>query len=830
MSLRRLLRLPGGLQLRLILFLLAGVMLVGLGFEVLFFSFTRSRLHQELDFRVRALAANAAERAATPLLVDDREQLEREVRSVATEIDVVGAAIYGLDGRPLAKLTYDPSLNRLTETLDLQHAAARTRIERAAAGGSPLLDVTAPVFRGARATQVPAAEAGEVFGMAETSRTVAPRARIGWVRLLVSMDRTDAAVRSAAQEGLALLAIAIVLGIVGLTWFVRVMVRPLSEASGLAREIASGRLDRRIPVRGRDELGALAESMNSMAGSLLEARERAESEANALRTTTEAVVAIAQGAHGAPDPERVFRLVAAQARRVTGCDGVALAEPGEGPRPTFTRFDPPLPWGSFAAAATPRLTPELPDGAPARFDLRVHTDPTAQELARAGFATALAVPLALDNTATGVLLLASRSPLAFPPAQREVVAALASHLSSSLHAEHLNLQLHDAFGELQRTHDYLVQSEMLRMAGEMASGVAHEFNNVLAAILGRAQLLRLRASAHEVKREELLEALSIIERAALDGRETGRRLRQFGGIAEDVEAQAVDLDRAIQDAVEFTRPRWQNEAQAANRNIELEVAAAPGIWVKARAHEIREVFTNLVLNAVDALPAGGHVRISTQARNGKAVTVVADDGDGMSEEVRHRLFEPFFTTKATQGRGLGLSVVYGILQRCGATIEVASEPGRGTRVTLSFTLVEAPVGVVELPAAPAESSAGLRVMVVDDDAAVREVLRDMVAALGHETTALGNGDAALEAHAPGRFDLILTDLGMPGMNGWKLAELIRARDRDVVITFVTGWGEDVDATAVRKAGVELVIAKPFSIEDVVRATELAAERARKKAA
>jgi CheY-like chemotaxis protein len=121
-------------------------------------------------------------------------------------------------------------------------------------------------------------------------------------------------------------------------------------------------------------------------------------------------------------------------------------------------------------------------------------------------------------------------------------------------------------------------------------------------------------------------------------------------------------------------------------------------------------------------------------------------------------------------------------------------------------------------------------MVVDDDPAVREVLRDMVAALGHETTALGSGDAALEAHAPGRFDLILTDLGMPGMNGWKLAELIRARDPIVVITFVTGWGEDVDATAMRKAGVALVVAKPFSIEDVVRATELAAERVRRKAA
>jgi signal transduction histidine kinase/ActR/RegA family two-component response regulator len=655
------------------------------------------------------------------------------------------------------------------------------------------------------------------------------RQQVGWVRVVMSPERVEQSLWTAAQLGLIVLLIALVLGLLGVSWLGRLVVRPLKEASGLAREIAAGRLNRRLPVRGKDELSQLAEAMNTVAAALLEAHERVETESAALKTASRAVMAIARGTRTGRDPGAMFDVVATELRRVTGCDAAALAVPHEDDRLLqFAYFDPPAPWGGLEqGSALDRdvvLNLRVPDGSGARLALDRDEDTLSHGLAGDGFRSAMLVPLMLDAGPQAVLLLASKQLKAFPPGKADVVAGLATHLSAALHVALLSDQLQGAVAQLQRTHEYLAESEMLRVAGEMATGVAHEFNNLLGSVLGRAQLLTLRINTGKLTQEELISSLRVIERAALDGSEVGRRLRQFGHGSSAAKPEPVDLDGVLLDAIEFTRPRWENEAQVTGRRIEVASESWSGAHVMGQSNELREVFTNLILNAVDALPEGGTIRLSTGLQGDRVVARIQDDGIGMDDETRKRLFEPFFTTKGESGSGLGLSVAYGILKRHGAAIEVQSEPGRGTTIEVVFPRAkEVPrEGVAEV--APALGQRPLRVLVVDDDQAVREVLRDMLVALGHQVMEFGSGEEALRGYQAGLYDLILTDLGMPGVTGWKLAQSVRAVDKAVTISLVTGWGDEVRPETLERAGVDHVVNKPFTLEDVAVVTRMAAER------
>ncbi|HKQ57718.1 MAG TPA: ATP-binding protein, partial [Candidatus Eisenbacteria bacterium] len=418
---------------------------------------------------------------------------------------------------------------------------------------------------------------------------------------------------------------------------------------------------------------------------------------------------------------------------------------------------------------------------------------------------------------------------AFRPAELRVAAGLASHLAAALHASQLRDQLELAISELDRTREQLVRSERLRVAGELAAGIAHEFNNVLAAILGRVQLLRTRATAGTLQTKELTDALGVMELAARDGAETVRRLRRFGSDEGSDTHDSVDLDAIIREAAEFTRPRWRNAGETGDAHIDLRVDSTAGAWVKGAPAHLREVFTNLILNAVDALPRGGHIRIGCLVQDGRVSAYVEDDGMGMGEEARARAFEPFYTTKGMDGTGLGLSMVYGIVKNHEGTIEVESQPGRGTRIAMSFAAAppreEAPPDALA-PAPPA----ALSVMVVDDEPSVRELLIDILGSLGVPAEGRTGGAAALEGFRPSRFDLVLTDLGMPGVDGWQVCQSMRALDQAVTIAFVTGWGEGVDLDRVRRAGAQTVVPKPFSIEDIEAVVRLAADRKLEKAA
>jgi GAF domain-containing protein len=374
-----------------------------------------------------------------------------------------------------------------------------------------------------------------------------------------------------------------------------------------------------------------------------------------------------------------------------------------------------------------------------------------------------------------------------------------------------------AHAELAAAQDQLVRTEKLRAMGEMASGVAHDFNNVLAAVLGRAQLL-----LRQLSDPTLRQWVEVIERSALDGARTVRRLQDFTRTRRDHPAVPVDLNEVVRQTLEATEPTWRQETRS--RGIEIEVStnlAGALPKVSGDPAELREGLTNVILNALDAMPRGGKLTLATSVADGHVEIAVTDTGIGIPRSLRHKIFDPFFTTKGPQGTGLGLSMTYGILARHGGRITVESEEGCGSTFRL---IVPAAVLAHEPPEPPKPSPAAatsLRVLVVDDEERVAAVLGDMLAAGGHRVAVAHSGHEAIERFAAERFDLVLTDLAMPEMSGWDVARAIKDRSPAVRVVLVSGFGVEVSPEDLRAHGVDLVLAKPLKFEDIESALDLA---------
>ncbi len=372
--------------------------------------------------------------------------------------------------------------------------------------------------------------------------------------------------------------------------------------------------------------------------------------------------------------------------------------------------------------------------------------------------------------------------------------------------------------EQRRRHaEALRESEKLRAVGEMAGGVAHDFNNLLAAILGRAQLLLVRLAEGEVAPDAVRRSLSIIERSALDGAETVRRLLEFTRAKPQLkEAEAVGVNDLLASVVAASEPRWKDEAEARGAHIEVVEEFGRVLAVVGDAAELRELLLNLVFNAIDAMPGGGTLTLSSWAEESAVCLAVTDTGVGIPEEVRSRIFDPFFTTKGPQSSGLGLSVSYGIIRRHGGEIRVESRAGQGTRFTVRLPFREAPPPQVE-DVASEPAGPGLRVLVIDDEAGVREMLRDLLEALGQEVWEAGSGPEGLELLERQPMDLVCTDLGLPGMKGWEVAERVKARWPRLKVALITGWGVRVAPAELEAHGVDLLIAKPFQMKEILDA-------------
>jgi len=355
--------------------------------------------------------------------------------------------------------------------------------------------------------------------------------------------------------------------------------------------------------------------------------------------------------------------------------------------------------------------------------------------------------------------------------------------------------------------------------------VAHNVNNALTGILGRAQLLLMRQSDPE----KLRAGLEMIIKSAEDGAQIVRRIQDFARQRRSRDFQPISVTELLRDAWEMTRSKWEQRQGA--QAIRFVLEAGCGAFVMGDPVELREVLVNLVYNAVDALPEGGFIRMGAREATGKVILFVSDTGTGMSPEVRSRIFDPFFTTKGKSGTGMGLAVSFGIIRRHEGSIEVESEDGQGT----TFHITLPPAFGIKALSSQSEVHHGLaargtdvvRVLVVDDEPTVRELLIETLEAEGCEVVDAEDGQQALDLYnsSERQFDAIFTDIGMKEMNGWELISAIREKCGEIPLAIISGWGDAISADKQREMKTDWVVPKPF---DISRIAEIAREIAERK--
>jgi len=367
------------------------------------------------------------------------------------------------------------------------------------------------------------------------------------------------------------------------------------------------------------------------------------------------------------------------------------------------------------------------------------------------------------------------------------------------------------FRDISREHELrfrVIREQKFRTLGSLAAGVAHNINNRLTPVLGWTEMLQERLSADEpVAGEELKHALNVIHQGASDSVETVRRLQEYSRPARVKGPEAVQLRDVLEQLLALTRPQWDNEAARRGIRYEIDLKADPAPAVLAVASEVREALLNILENALAAMPQGGRLTLHVRGEDDRAVVSISDTGKGMSPEVQRLAFEPFFTTRSTEGgTGLGLSLAQEIVQRYRGTISLSSAEGVGTTFTLSFPSITA-----EAARTPAflPSLEPLRILAVEDEPEVLDVLRAMLSSAGHTVFTAASGREALDLFEREPVDLVLTDLGMPGMTGLALAAELKQR-RTIPVLLLTGWADELDAA--NAPSVDLIVPKPFTRE------------------
>ena len=377
-----------------------------------------------------------------------------------------------------------------------------------------------------------------------------------------------------------------------------------------------------------------------------------------------------------------------------------------------------------------------------------------------------------------------------------------------------NVKLEKALNELRQTQNQIVQQERLRALGEMASGVAHDFNNALSSVLGFSEAILMYPEVLDDK-EQTMEFIQMINTAAKDGANVVSRLSEFYRQREATETLVpVNLNKLIEGTISLTAPRWRAQAQANGVHIDVATELADVPDVPGAEAELRQGLTNLIFNAVDAMPRGGTITIRTSLATGSVLIEVSDQGTGMSEETARRCLEPFFTTKGQRGTGLGLAMVYGLIQRHHGDISIHSVLGEGTTLRILLPIDASAVAGPSETGIDSRSGPRLRVLVVENEPMVRKVITDYLKVDGHQVTSLEDGPEALEALADA--DLVITDKVLGKMSGVQLAAAIKSARPELPVILLTGFGDSAEADLMPQ-GVARVVTKPFTLADFRRA-------------
>jgi PAS domain S-box-containing protein len=435
-----------------------------------------------------------------------------------------------------------------------------------------------------------------------------------------------------------------------------------------------------------------------------------------------------------------------------------------------------------------------------------------QRLAGVGLNAMVAAPLLVENNVFGALIVARRAAHSFSSGECEFLGQLAQHIALAAHQAQLYGALETAYEDLRHTQQAVMRQEKLRVLGQMASGIAHDINNALspAALYVEALLDR------DLGPSETKDYLVIIQRAIDGVAQTVARMKEFYSQRDPQLAHApVALNEIVKQVIDLTRARWNSMPQESGRVICVDTDLAPDLpAIVGNQSEISDALTNLILNAVDAMPEGGRITVrSRTAADHKVQLDVADTGIGMDEATRNRCLELFFTTKGVRGTGLGLAMVYGAVERHGGELQIESGLGAGTNIRLIFPAAAAPAPTGIMTTQQPAAQQPLRILVIDDDPIILKSMRDILELCGHFIGVADGGRRGIDifraAHERGEpFEVVITDLGMPHVDGRAVAAAVKSLEPKTPVILLTGWGHRMLAENDAPANIDRVMGKP----------------------
>lgn len=452
----------------------------------------------------------------------------------------------------------------------------------------------------------------------------------------------------------------------------------------------------------------------------------------------------------------------------------------------------------------------------------------AKQLAHIDLRCAVSVPLMVEGKLFGILSVARKESNSFSSGECEFLRMLSEHVALAAHQAKLHTELENAYNDLRQSQQAVMQQDRLRALGQMASGIAHDINNALSPVVGFAGLLleyepNLSASARK--------NLHYIRTAGEDVAHIVARMREFYRQRDKQEILfPLNLNQLTEEVIDMTRPRWRDIPQGRGIMVETETDFTADIPPVAGIEaEVREALTNLILNAVDALPTGGKLIVRTRTlvlgKSEKSpntpthgVLEVIDNGTGMSELTLKHCLEPFYSTKGQRGTGLGLAMVYGVMERHQGKIEIDSELGKGTTVRLIFPLLAQRVEEIEGGGAIMRPHS-LNVLCIDDEPLLRELVKEMLEKDGHRVQSADGGQTGLDAFRKAveqgkPFDLVLTDLGMPYIDGREVARVVKKESPKTPVVLLTGWGAFMKRDGEEPAHVDGILSKPPRIHEL----------------
>jgi signal transduction histidine kinase/CheY-like chemotaxis protein/HAMP domain-containing protein len=630
----------------------------------------------------------------------------------------------------------------------------------------------------------------------------------------------------------------------------RSVARALRRLREGTRRVGEGQLDFRLDMSARDEIGDLARAFDGMTARLMETsvsrdalaasngalqseireRQQAETRALAQLSRLHLLNQITRSIGDRQDLRSIFQVVLRcledQLPIAFGCaclydqDTRQLMVSCVGMHSAALALEHPLLERTLIPAESGSLARCVQGEFVVEADIADIDAPFAARLAAGGLRALVLAPLPVEGRVAGVLMAARRAPGGFSSGECEFLRQLSEHVALAVHQSELYAALQRACDEMRHTQQTFLQQERLRALGQMASGIAHDINNAISPVaLYTESLLETEAGLSPHARH----CLEVVRRAVDDVAATVARMREFYRVREPQWQPApVEAGELLQQVADLTRASWNDMPQQRGVTIRLAVETTPDLPpFMGVESDIREALTNLVLNAVDAMPDGGQITLRTRvlelgSQEGRGIRriciEVGDTGCGMDEATRRRCLEPFFTTKGERGTGLGLAMVYGMVERHGGMLDIITAPGKGTTVRLGFDAPPEPPLPGRIGPAGARPER-LRILAVDDDPLLLQSLAVILESDGHQVTMADGGQAGVDlfrhAHADGApYALVITDLGMPYVDGRKVAQAVKELSPATPVLLLTGWGQRMLAEGDVPPHVDKVLAKP----------------------